>query len=516
LLEEKKRLEQEFAQLQYELPHLYKFKWYAWAKAFYESRHKINLLCAANQISKSTTLQRKDVEWITNKNLWPELWDIPLVGEPRQFWYLYPSAPVATAEVHQKWIPDVMPKRGKVSLQRYKEKCEDTTYGWEIGYVRKFVHCIEWASGITQYFKFYSQDVHSLQSGTVHKVSCDEELPEELFDELMLRISATDGYFDKVFTATRNQLFWHLAMEARGTEREKLKEAFKQTVSKYDCQVYADGSPGKFFDLGRIKRDEARCKSQAEIDRRINGRFVADEGRKYASFEPTRHMVTPFEVPKDWLLFGGVDPGSGGKNHPAGMGILAVKPDYTAGYVIDGWRGDGVETTAGDCLNKFIELRGKRKLVWSTYDHAVRDFYTIAIRSGETFIKAEKSHDIGEGIVNTLFKNDMLFIFDLPQLQSLASEFMTLMAKTNKRAAQDDFIDGAVRYPCALIPWDFSHIQTKEINANKIAKPPMTEQDYVEQELNERRDAFTGDDRKKGDGSWKELDAEIEYWNEMY
>ena len=34
------------------LPHLYGRKWYRWAKAFFDSCNRMNLLCAANQISK--------------------------------------------------------------------------------------------------------------------------------------------------------------------------------------------------------------------------------------------------------------------------------------------------------------------------------------------------------------------------------------------------------------------------------------------------------------------------------
>lgn len=506
----KKRLEAKLEKLTYELPHIYKFKWYKWAKAFYDSRNRINMLTAANQISKSTTLQRKDTEWLTNKKLWPELW--PANPEVRQFWYLYPSKDVATAEFHTKILLDVMPKVGKVVLEKGKEKCEDSVYGWQANYFRKQIYSIDWASGVTQFYKSYTQDVHTLQTGTVHKVSCDEELPEELFQELMFRLEGTDGYFDIVFTATRNQLFWLLCMEAIGTPQEKLPQAFKQTISMYDCQVYTDGTPGRYHDTTKIDEAKARCKNDQEVQRRVYGRFISDTGRKYPQFDPVRHFVKPFPIPSGWMFYGGIDPGSGGTNHPTGLGILAVNPDMTKGYVIDGWRGDNVETTAGDSLAKFIEVRGNRKLLWQVFDQTDKDFYHIAMRQGEPFIKAEKSHELGESIVNTLFKNDMLFIFDLPELAKLGTELMTLMSATPKQRAKDDFIDGALRYPCVLIPWDWSAIKTKtyEDGTPLVKEVILNERDEYARSMRNRGN------RHSGEESWQDLDAEIEFWNELY
>lgn len=523
LTKEQKQLQDELDQLAFELPHRFMFKRYAWQKKFYESKNKINLITAANQIGKSTILQHKDAEWITNKKLWPELWDIRGKGPPRQFWYLYPTSQIASSEFQLKWIHQVMPKLGKYSLEKFKEKCEHTEYGWQAVYVKKELVAIEWASGIVQYFKTYSQNVHNLQSGTVHKISCDEELPETLYDELMFRLEAVDGYFESVFTATRNQLLWLMAMEMQGTEQETLKEAFKQQISMYDCRYFIDGSPGVYHDENKIKKAIGRCKNEAEVQRRVFGRFVADEGRKYPTFDPKRHFVKPFKIPDNWFVFGGIDYGTGGvKNHPSAFGFIAVNPEYTEAYIIDGWRGDGVETTPGMALQKYIELREEtgRRLTLQCYDPTALDFYRIATASGETFVKAENSHDIGEGIVNTLFKNDMLKIFDTDRLRPLGTELMTLMSDTPKRKAKDDFIDGALRYPCTMIPWDWKVIGEKEMKGleEESSKPKkaLTEEEIVAKQIEERRRGFGLDAEKEDPGSWKGLDAEIEFWNELY
>ena len=125
LLEAKRELTERKNRLQRELPHLYGWKWYSWARSFFESQNPMTLLCAANQISKSTTQIRKHVHWATSKMDWSTWWKTP----PRQFWYLYPSADVATAEFQTKWVPDIMPKKGQFIPEKGKEQCIHPIYG---------------------------------------------------------------------------------------------------------------------------------------------------------------------------------------------------------------------------------------------------------------------------------------------------------------------------------------------------------------------------------------------------
>jgi hypothetical protein len=118
-------------------------------------------------------------------------------------------------------------------------------------------------------------------------VSGDEEMPEDYVDELLARVSASDGYFNLAFTATQGFQLWFRAMECIGTSEEVFPDAHKQCVSLYDCQIYEDGTPGA-WPIERIKAREKSCTTEAEVLRRVHGRFVKDEGRKYANFSPAR------------------------------------------------------------------------------------------------------------------------------------------------------------------------------------------------------------------------------------
>ncbi len=488
------------------LPHLYGYKWYKWAKRFFDSTNRMNLLCAANQISKSSTQIRKAIEWSTNAKLWPKLW--PKNPIPRNLWYLYPDSKVATIEFETKWVPEFMPR------DPFKDH---PIYGWTPIYEKKRIEKVVFNSGVTLHFKTYMQNPQSLQSSTVHAIFCDEELPEHLYSEINARLIATDGYFNMVFTATLNQQMWWQAIEGRG-DQEKFPKAFKLQVPMYECVEYMDGTPGHFT-RERIAEIKASCKSNNEVLRRVYGRFIADTGRKYPAFDPTRHFVEPFEIdPGKWHLYGGVDPGSGGGAHPAGMGIIAVQPDYRKAYVITGFRMDHQETTSGDVLNKFVEMRGNLVLRNQIYDQANKDFQMVASRAGESFAKAEKSHELGEDIVNTLFKNDMLFIFDTPELRKLGQELITVSSDVPKRHCKDDFIDGAVRYPCTSIPWDWTAVRGISLPKEPEDRP-FTEDEYLAWMEKERR-GTVDEDRERRRNPKEEHRAEWEeetaFWNSQY
>lgn len=490
-----------------ELPHLYSFKWYSWAREFYESKQFINLLCAANQVSKSSTQIRKCINWATNKTLWPELWS----HDPNQFWYLYPTSKQVNIEFETKW---------KLFLPRGSKK-DDPIYGWHEERYHGDIVAIHFKSGVHVYFKTYAQNAASLQSGTCDAIFCDEELPVDLYDELIFRISASDGYFHMVFTATLGQDFWRRAMELESLsddEVEALPEAKKWVVSLYECKEYEDGSASHWTEE-KINKVRNRCGTHNEVLKRVYGRFILDKGKlKYPTFDIKKHIKEWHQVPKTWLIYEGVDIGSGdtgsSSGHPAAIAFVAVRPDFKQGRVFLGWRGDGVPTTAGDVFRKHRELKKTFNIQTTSqfYDWASADFNTIATSAGDSFEKAEKSHDVGEDIINTLFKNDMLAIYDSDELQKLSKELTSLRNSANKRHAKDDFID-ALRYAVTKIPWDFSDLsgvlisderEVDEINPEKLS--PMQLQ------IAERRKAF-----ENGDSEDREyLNQEIAEANESY
>lgn len=510
---ERKRLAivRERAKLEGILPHKY-VPMYAWQREVYESKEKINLLTAANQVGKSSVLIRRSIANCTEPERWQKIFGLSADKRPRQFWYFYPDKATLEREVTTKWIPEWLP-RGDMQT--------DPVYGWKLRRNDGQYNALEFKSGCTIYFQTYTKKVSSLQAGSISEIYADEELPMDFYDELMFRLSSTMGIFTSGFTPTLNQLFWKQAMEGD----KVLPTAKKLVVSMYDCLTYEDGSPSRVMTMEKVRLAESRCNSETERQRRIYGRFVTEEGRLYYAFEYDTHVVPPRPQATDDHIYASVDYGSGSdygksgkQNHPAAIIFVAVKPDYKSGRVVECWRGDNAKTTAGDVFIKYQELSAKYKITQACYDPASIDFGTIADRSGVGFTKANKARESGIDMVNSLFRHDMLVIEDAGENLKLAAELMTVMVKDQQGPVKDgDDLCDALRYLCKMVPWDLSVVGTVKYRGDapiQKSSVPKTEAEHLALQIRLRRgeDVF-GDETSEQESSFED---EIEEWNYEY
>ena len=470
------------------LPHLHAFKHYKWSRRFFESRNKENFLIAANQVGKSSIQIRKCIHWATHKPLWKKLW--PHLT-PNQFWYLYPTKDIATAEFYTKW---------KQFLPKDKE---DPEYGYQIEFERKLIKAIHFNSGVVIYFKSYAQDAMDLQAGTCFAVFCDEELPLELLGELSARLNATDGYFHMAFTATLGQDYWRRTMNPNPGEKEEHLNALKIQVSLYDCLKYEDDSKSHWTG-DRIQRIEAKCPTYTDVQIRVYGKFARAGGRKYEAYDEVKNRTPNHPLPKTWNVYVGVDIGSGGETgHPSAITFVAVDPLFRRGRIFKAWRGDGIRTTSADVYMKYLELKGDLQPVQKFYDYSSAEFKQITESAGDHFEPADKKHDVGERILNTLFKHDMLSIqHNDPELDKLSTELCTVLKTQTKIEANDDLVD-SLRYACTKIPWDFSFLDGMPVKIEAISKP------YSEEE---RRRGLVRDENSE----MALIEEELNEWNEHY
>lgn len=470
------------------LPHLYAFKHYKWSRKFFESTNKEIFLCAANQVSKSSIHIRRFIHLATEKSLWKKFW--PHLT-PNQFWYLYPTKDVATAEFFTKWM-QFLPKN---------KDCPK--YGWKHEMDRKLIKALHFNSGVSIYFKTYAQDSVDLQSGTCFMMGLDEEAPVELLGELQSRLNATDGYLSAVFTATIGQDYWRRTIEPNPGEKEEHPNALKLQISLYDCLKYEDGS-SSHWNEERIDRIKSRCPTQMDVLIRVYGKFAAAGGRVYESYDPMANRSPNHPLPKTWHIYAGVDIGSGGeKGHPASIVFIAVDPLFRKGRVFKAWRGDGISTTSGDILIKYMEMRGKLSPVLQLYDYSSAEFRQMAEAAGENFERADKSQESSQRILNTLFKHNMLSLQEGDEeIDKLSTELCTLLRTTPKQNAKDDLID-ALRYAVTKVPWDFGAMEGMPVI------PVNAPKDVSNEDL--RRGLVLGEDSDKA-----LVDLEIAEWNDRY
>ena len=491
----KKKLELLQAKKKYkdELPHKYGFVLYDWQIKYQQARtNKNRFMTAANQVGKSTVQIAECIEMATNIALWPSLWR----RSPRVFFYFYPNSQTLQREFESKWVPDLLP-RGSLKTH--------PVYGWRIEKNNGTVSALKFNSGVTVYFLSYSMSVMNLQATTVDAIFADEELPENYWDELNFRRKSTNGFFSMVFTATLGQRLWYETMERVGEQDEKVPTAWKQQVSLFDCKFYSDGTPSHVDDE-YIQSAISFCKNEAEVQKRVYGRFALDSGLKYPQFDREIHVIPPKPIDPRWQLFAGVDIGAGGAdNHPSTIIFVAVNPDYTKAEAFQAWKGDKVVTTDMDVYEKLIELMEDRQFT-VFYDYHAKDFSTICKRRGLPVLKADKRHDVGESVINVLFKTNALHLHRTPEMEDLTYELTTLQSSTDKRKAKDDLTD-ALRYALTRIPFSWEKMG---INLKEKQQPLAPE--YSEDELHQM------ERRKRG---FKESDSysfedEIREWADMY
>lgn len=488
---------QRIEELKSDLPHLYGYKMYPWAREFFESTNRMNLLCAANQIGKSSIAIRKNIEWACNKKLWPKIWE----SKPQQFWYFYPDSSTATSEFEKKWVPEFMP-RGEMKNHE--------NYGWDADYSHGDISAIHFRSGVSIYFKTYGQKVLNLQSSTVHMITADEEMPEEFINELLARLRSNRGIFNQVFTPTRALPVWYRAMECIGQQDEMFPNAWKRSVSMRDSMFYDDGTPSKWT-AERIAEAESQCTSKNEVLKRIDGRFVRDGGRLFGAFDPDHNiyrLIGGEDEAIKWKCYAGVDIGSGGAKRSAGaIIILAVNEDNTIGKVIRSWRGDNEETTASDILRKYAALRRGLAIQQACYDYQSREFGLIAARQGESFVPADKSRETGAQITNMLFQARRLLIADGEfDNHKLVTELMSVPDGVKKnRSYQDDLTD-ALRYCVRLVPWDFNKISPDYVHYEVKSDEEDTDERSIKRE----------DHQRPNSDDWRIFEEEVAAWNELY
>ncbi len=345
--------------------------------------------------------------------------------------------------------------------------------------------------------------------------NCDEELPEHLWEEINFRRNATDGLFSMVFTATLAQEFWRKCMEPHANENVVMPEAWKRQVTLFDCMYFEDKTPSHWT-TEKINRTIAMCRSEAEVLKRVYGRFVQDSGLKYSAFNRSVNVITPFaEIPPNWLHFCGIDLGAGGsENHPSTITFIAIRPDYKYGVVYRHWRGDKEATTMSDVANQFIKMAEYTQFSGCFYDYHSKEFKLVTDRMGMTFMPADKGHDVGEQIINTLFKNKMLSIYSIPEMEPLIGEIMSLLISTDKRQAKDDSID-SMRYGVTRIPWDWSHVGVKIDQADltpRIKRTP-NEQVDMERERGRQKALANGNKNDFNESIEKELDEWASYYD---
>lgn len=169
-------------------------------------------------------------------------------------------------------------------------------------------------------FKSCDQGREKFQGASLDFVWFDEEPPFDIYQECRMRILDKKGeiwgtmtplkgltwVYDKIYlNSAGDSDLWHIMIE------------------------WADNP---FLDEEEVASLTASMDEQTLSSRRY-GRFSAQEGIVYREFDPTVHVIEPFDVPYEWQDMMSIDPGL---NNPLACLFFAVDYDSNI-YVVGEW-----------------------------------------------------------------------------------------------------------------------------------------------------------------------------------
>ena len=145
-------------------------------------------------------------------------------------------------------------------------------------------------------FKSCQQGRECFQGASLDFVWFDEEPPKDIYEECRMRVMDRSGDVFGTMTPLKG-LTW--------VYDEIYLNASSDPEIWTECMEWADNP---FLSASEIER--LNCVLSAEeLEARRYGRFRAESGLVYPEFDPSVHVIEPFEVPREWQSAISVDPG---------------------------------------------------------------------------------------------------------------------------------------------------------------------------------------------------------------
>lgn len=218
------------------------------------------------------------------------------------------------------------------------------------------------------WFKSCEMGRAKFQGASLDYVWFDEEPPEDIFDECMMRVVDKKGDIFATMTPLLGRTFVY--------DRIYLNPGHDDRVW-YEFISWKDNP---FLDEEELTSIRASL-SEEELNMREHGRFSSLKGLVYSEFDENVHVIEPFDVPEEWFDNISIDPGL---KNPTSCHFYATDGEKV--YVIaEHYESD--KTVEYHC-RKIKEIAAR--LGWKT-DERGRLHALIDSAAGQRTLSAEKS-----------------------------------------------------------------------------------------------------------------------------
>ena len=179
---------------------------------------------------------------------------------------------------------------------------EIKAYGQKVPHTAGMKNRVDLWNGTVIHFKSGSGGTTArkkAQAAEVDYIFIDEEVDDAMYKELQRRLLARGGKFVYTLTAV-DSVQWVLDLEDRAqagdprVEMVRLSAMEAAEAGHIDKETLLDNIAGA---------------TKEEIEVRVYGQTLRNQGLIYKDWDPSLHICEPFEIPADWNRYVGIDPG---------------------------------------------------------------------------------------------------------------------------------------------------------------------------------------------------------------
>ena len=206
--------------------------------------------------------------------------------------------------LNPRWIADIVMSSGKKDTPLY-------------GVIDQIMIRNVFGGISTIGFKSCDQGREKFQGSSLDFVWFDEEPPEDIYDECVMRVLDKGGDIYGTMTPLKGLTFVYDEIYLKSGVNPDIWCEFME----WDDNPYLIKTETEAME---------KLLSSDELESRKYGRFKSKEGFVYTEFDENVHVIDPFDVPKDWYDNISIDPGL---KNPLSCHFYAVDYDGTV-YVI--------------------------------------------------------------------------------------------------------------------------------------------------------------------------------------
>lgn len=266
---------------QAERPNIYGYKPHDKQIIFHAATGRHRLYIGGNRSGKTTGGIAEDIWWLTGKHPYRKTPESGVRGRIVGVDFLNGIEKILKPEL-MRWTP--------VSALRDNN--------WSDSYDTQ-ERTLHFANGSFVEFMSYDQDIDKFAGTSRHFVHFDEEPPQDIYTECLMRLLDTKGSWWMTLTPVQGMEWMYDDIYLKGTNDPL------GNISVIEVETYEN----PYLDRDEIDTLMDTI-GEDDIDARIKGKFIRRGGLVYKAFTPLVHVIEPFsEVPPHWEIYASMDHG---------------------------------------------------------------------------------------------------------------------------------------------------------------------------------------------------------------